>query len=205
MFSRILTLLCITSVVAQADIPTRVNYNRYYTLVKNSPFTSEPVKVVPEESPRNEALADYALGGVAKFSDGYYVVLINKKDQNKQEVVGQEPLEHVSVVSVSHGSDSVLSEDYSDGTEVTLMADGQRVLMRFEDQYLAVNKPKPAPNPQQKVNANPLGLPNNNANNNTNRRTPRPRVVVPPNNNNNNSGQNNNQRPPGLPRSGGGR
>ena len=74
---------CLITVVAAALPADETTSGRYRELWKNSPFTS-PV----EQGPRVdvELFDGYALGGVSKFDDGYFVILIDKKTLEKRVV-----------------------------------------------------------------------------------------------------------------------
>lgn len=78
--------LLLLPLTVAADIPRKPSPTRYTTLWNPSPFTTKPViegEVREEESP----LDDYALGGVSKVEEGYFVVLLNKKDPQQREVI----------------------------------------------------------------------------------------------------------------------
>jgi hypothetical protein len=176
MIRTLLLLLLPTALLA--DVPRKPSESRYTALWNpSSPFTTKPVvegRVPDETSP----LDDYALGGVSKLEDGYFVVLLNRKEPDKRLVIEPGITSDFEVVSVQWDMSG------GKGTTVKIKSAGDtkdigydEELMAKKQQQAAAAAAKPNPQPQvpglpaalQKPTATPTGV-----------RPPRPRVARPP-------------------------
>lgn len=143
---------------AVAAPPQKFPLQKYASLWLNSPFTTKPV-VNSGEVAKDNPLNDWALGGITKFPDGWFVVLLNKKNPEERKLIlpsGQSDFKVVQVVEDP--------EDYRN-TKVTLSADGQQGEVVYDEKLLTI-KPTPTtpanPAPgQTNPQANPAGAVNN--------------------------------------------
>lgn len=161
--------------IAAADAPNQPVMTRYSQLWLNSPFTAKPPETAPVQA--NNPLNDFALGGVSKVRDGYYAILINKKQPELREVIVPGARSDFQVLKVNW------SKDNWRDTTVVVRNGNDTATLGFEESLLVVQAPQAAPPQQQQEQQERRGRRgrNNDQNNNNNRRQPRPRVVLPPN------------------------
>jgi hypothetical protein len=169
--------------------PVKPEKTRYAPLWVNSPFTEKPVVAAPSGPPPVNPLDDYALGGVTQFPDGYFVVLINKKNPAKKITVQPGVHSEFKVLSVDMGKES-LSEDgtmINEGASVKLANGSMQGEVKYDTKIMAMKgasaNPAQSMNPQGNRNISPQGgfppgfiAPNGN---NPNRPT-RMRTIPPP-------------------------
>lgn len=191
MRSPILLLLCLAAPTLMAAPPQKYPLQKYASLWLNSPFTTKPV-VTDTAVAKDNPLNDWALGGITKFPDGWFVVLLNKKNPEERKLIlpsGQSDFKVVQVVEDP--------EDYRK-TKVTLSADGQQGEVSYDEKLLTIKTAPTAPaNPAAGQNIqppNPAGNGNNptaapvpgqapgNANGIAPIRPPRLRTIIPPQN-----------------------
>lgn len=153
--------------------PSRPSQARYTRLHTDSPFTSKPISQGPVEAPN--PMEDFALGGVSRLNDGYFVILFNKKKAGEKVVLRPGAKDNVFQVEEVKWSDKNWKE-----TEVVLRTGSRTGSVTFEEALLKVNPATPAAKPGQQKQAAPNQRGNNDRQNNNNRRRPRPRVVTPP-------------------------
>ncbi|BCX50039.1 hypothetical protein HAHE_39470 [Haloferula helveola] len=168
----LLSLLFAASVLA--DAPNQLRLTDYQKLWTDSPFTSKPPPPPPPDAPPNP-LEDYALGGISKLADGYYAILLNKKD----------PSDKVVIRPGSDGDYKVVDVQWSEGnwkdTVVTVQSGSQRGTVAFEDKLLAVKTAAPAtPQKPQQPAARPATPAQPAQPASAGGRQPRPRIVRPP-------------------------
>jgi len=166
----LLLFLGLSLTPALAEPPSQPSRARYQKLANDSPFTTKPEVTAgpPPESP----IDDWALGGITKFKDGYYALLIDKKDPTKREIVGKGDLASWKVEKVTY------SKDGWRGTTVRVNSGRFSGDVEFDDKLVAVKaQAPPQPQQQQQGRPNVPGQPNAG---DRGGRTPRPRVVVPP-------------------------
>ena len=166
----ILLLSLLFAASALADAPNQLRLTDYQKLWTDSPFTSKPPPPAPP-GPAANPLEDYALGGISKLADGYYAILLNKKD----------PSDKVVIRPGSDGDFKVVEVQWSEGnwkdTVVTIQSGNQRGTVAFEDKLLAVKTAAPekptgakpqVPTPGKPATPTPAG------------QTRPPRIVRPP-------------------------
>lgn len=162
-----LILSCLVG-TALADAPRKAPQTRYTRLWTDSPFTTKP-EIVTQAA--QNPLGDYALGGITKLSDGYFVILLNKKKPEDPPVVIRpgSPSEF-QVVDVKWSSGSWKE------TVVTLKNGRNEGSVTFDDALLVVKAPVAPPPAQNAKGQDPApGQPGAR----TNGRTPRPRTIQP--------------------------
>ena len=124
-----------------AGAPKKQPIGRYVSLWTNSPFTVKPEVEAPEEIPN--ALEDYVLTGVSKLPEGYFVVLMNKKQRDERIRIAPNDYNAAGFKVVNVKQDPY---DYMK-TEVEIAVGGGRTgTVTYEEKYLALK----APSPQQK-------------------------------------------------------
>lgn len=171
---------------AFAEVPRTPTLTRYSSLWTNSPFTSEPPP--PQGAAAQNPLDDYSLGGISKLNDGYYAILINRKN----------PAEPKKIIRPGTKSDfEVVEVNWSDtnwkDTVAVIRHQGKQGSVTFDNKLLTVNSsaptlvPPPQENPGlppgliQPTPAPPPVVPAaGEESNKPPMRAPRPRVVVPP-------------------------
>lgn len=168
-------ILLMLPIVVLADVPKKPTLTRYRNLWNDSLFTSKPIPETGPARPEENPLEDYALGGISRLQDGYYAILINKKDPSDREVIKPGGDSGFTIVDVKW------DESNWKQTVATVQSGSHRGSVGFDDKLMT---PKTAA-PQQAQQAQP-GRPNipganqNNPQRPTGARTPRPRVVRPP-------------------------
>lgn len=99
---RLGSIFCALVSLATAGVPSSdVSVDLYQDLWQNSPFTSRPVE---RPVPASNRFDDYALGGVSKIADGYFVVLIEKRSPHSRIVISPGVATEIRVVSVNWSS-----------------------------------------------------------------------------------------------------
>lgn len=171
----ILSILALGAGELLAAPPSRPSQARYTKLHRDSPFTSKPISQGTVEAPN--PMEDFALGGVSRLNDGYYVILFNKKKAGEKVVLRPGAKDNVFQVEEVKWSDKNWKE-----TEVVLRTGSRTGSVTFEEALLKVKPATPAAKPGQQKQAaqNQRGNNNRRNNDNNNRRRPRPRVVTPP-------------------------
>jgi hypothetical protein len=79
-------LICLMPFSSLAEAPRKPLPSRYTSLHTSSPFTT-PAPPVITDIPIINPLEDWALVGVTKFPDGYFVILANKKKPDEKTVI----------------------------------------------------------------------------------------------------------------------
>lgn len=171
-----LLLILLLPLAASADVPNKPTKTRYSVLWTDSPFTSKPVAPVTERVEENP-LDDYALGGVSKLEDGYFVVLLNKKDPADRQVIEPGVGSGFEVLSVKWDMTG------GKGTTVRVRKGTDEASIGYDEKLLTVKTPAPAAKPPQPGQPGQPVIPGVNPNTPTSPgsvRAPRPRVVRPP-------------------------
>jgi hypothetical protein len=120
--------------------PVKPAKSRYTPLWSNSPFTAKPIINAPSGPPPVNPMDDYALGGVTQFPDGYFVILINKKDPTEKITVQPGVHSEFKVLSVNMGVDSI-SEDgkmINEGASVKLANGSMQGEVKYDDKIMAM-------------------------------------------------------------------
>lgn len=101
----LITLLLISthSVFAQS-IPTAYSIDRYENLRKNLPF-GKPTVIETEAPKAPPFTSDLTLVGYSKVGSGYFVTLLNKKNQQRIQLTPKESPDGIKVVEVKNPSD----------------------------------------------------------------------------------------------------
>jgi hypothetical protein len=121
-----------------ADAPKKPLPSRYNSLHASSPFTT-PAPPVIDNTPVVNPLEDWALGGVTKFPDGYFVILLNKKKPEEKKVIQPGMHSEFEVLEVSDGG-----MDYSE-TTVKLRYGSSQGTVSFDKKMLTVKSPSQNP------------------------------------------------------------
>jgi hypothetical protein len=129
-----------TSVAVLADVPQKVQPNKYAMLWTNSPFTSPPPPPPPEEE--SNPLDDYVLLGVSPIANGYRVTMLNRKTPD-QRITVEPGNEKYQVVSVTRRRGDPL------GTVVRMSAGTKQGDVTFDENLLTLTPPPAAPQQQQ--------------------------------------------------------
>jgi hypothetical protein len=79
-----LFLLLLIPLPLLAGAPKKPVQNKYAALWVSSPFTMPAPPPPTIEGPKEDPLAEWSLGGVTKFPEGYFVILINKKKSEEK-------------------------------------------------------------------------------------------------------------------------
>jgi hypothetical protein len=135
-----------------AEVPRQQPLGRYAELWSKSPFTVPPV-ATDETPPEENPLDDYALSGVCKLKEGWFVGLINKKQQDERLLLKpNEPNdEGFQVVEVEQGEGRLK-------TKVQIKTRSGKVgWVEYDEKFLALKKTMPQPQPgQQNPNQPPV-------------------------------------------------
>jgi len=129
-----LLFLCLLPLPLLADAPKKPLPSRYSSLHASSPFTT-PAPPVIDNTPVVNPLEDWALGGVTKFPDGYFVILLNKKKPEEKKVIQPGMHSEFEVLEVSDGG-----MDYSE-TTVKLRYGSSQGTVSFDKKMLSVKSP----------------------------------------------------------------
>lgn len=168
-------LFCLT-IPLLANAPKKPLQSRYMTLHTSSPFTTPAPPAPINQGDIINPLDDWALGGVTKFPDGYFVILLNKKKPDEKKIIQPGVHSEFKVLSVKDGG-----MDYTE-TTVTLQHGDKQGTVEFDSKMLTIKNPAPAaggqPGTQPGVQPGTPGL--QVSNNRGNDRQPRLRQPVPP-------------------------
>jgi len=137
-----LCLWCLSG-VAFAAAPVKVPNSRYARLWTNSPFTVKPAVTTDADKNVVNPFEDLALGGVSLVNDGYFLVLLNKKEQGKKIIVEPGRESEYQVLEVR--SDPLDPKK----TEVVIQMGGRQGTVTYDEKLLAA-APKPVPQPGQR-------------------------------------------------------
>lgn len=123
-------LLLASAGMLLADVPREPGKNKYSNLWNNSPFTVKPEGDLP---PVPNIINDYTLLGVAPISDGYMVIMLNKKSKQRSVLRTGEGSQDFKILQVIHPSNN------PSATRVELRTKtGQTGFIGFDDRYLAL-------------------------------------------------------------------
>lgn len=132
------TLLILTLIptVMFAAAPKKPLPGRYAALYNSSPFTT-PAPLPINQMAMSNPLDDWALGGVSKFPDGYFVILLNKKRPDEKVVIQPGSASEYEVIEVVDGG-----RDYT-GTQVKLRYQKNIIgTVTFDQKLLSVKSPE---------------------------------------------------------------
>lgn len=133
-----LLFLCLLPLPLLADAPKKPLPSRYSSLHASSPFTT-PAPPVIDNTPVVNPLEDWALGGVTKFPDGYFVILLNKKKPDEKKVIQPGMYSEFEVLEVTDGG-----MDYTE-TTVKLRYGSSQGTVSFDKKMLVVKSPSQNP------------------------------------------------------------
>ena len=173
-----ITLLALLALPVMAAAPKKPLPGKYAGLWLNSPFTTKPV-IVTNTAPAEDPFKDWALGGVTKFPDGYFVILLNKKKPDERLVIQPGQFSEYKVLEVNDGG-----MDYR-STTVKIMHGSTQGVVGYEEKMLALKAAPAAAHPNPANPANPGMPPGMNGNfgggmHGGGDRQPRLRTIVPP-------------------------
>lgn len=122
--------------------PKKRPFTSYTSLWTNSPFTVKP-EPTPDE-PVADALEDYVLTGVSKLPEGYFVVLMNKKERDKRIRIApnEQNAEGFKVVNVKQDP-----YDYMKTVVEIAVGGGKTGVVTYEEKFLALKTPAPQRKP----------------------------------------------------------
>jgi hypothetical protein len=133
---KVLFLLALIPCIASAAAPRKPLPGRYAALYQSSPFTTPAPPTINPMAMVNP-LDEWALGGVSKFPDGYFVILINKKRPDEKVVIQPGQSSDYEVIEVSDGG-----RDYT-GTQVKLRYQKNTIgTVTFDQKLLTVKSPE---------------------------------------------------------------
>lgn len=172
---KIFLLLCCLPLSLWAAAPKKPLPSRYTVLYTSSPFTT-PAPVINTNLPVANPLEDWVLGGVTKFPDGYFVILINKKKPNEKTVIQPGMHSEFQVIEVIEDE-----KDYT-ATTVKLRYGSSQGTVTFDKKLLTVNTPSQKQAQEERQPQGPPGLPSmaDRERLRSNQVTPRPRTISPP-------------------------
>lgn len=176
------TLLILTFIptILFAAAPKKPLPSRYAALYNSSPFTTPAPPPINQMAMINP-LDDWALGGVSKFPDGYFVILLNKKRPDEKVIIQPGSASEYEVIEVVDGG-----RDYT-GTQVKLRYQKNIIgTVTFDQKLLSVKSPEqgrvaPANQPSMPPGVQPMqgGLDRSNRGNRIGPQ-PRLRTIAPP-------------------------
>ena len=175
----IILLLTGLTALAAAEIPRKAPISRYTRLWTDSPFTTKPPPVDPQDVAN--PLNDYILAGIAPIVNGYRVTILSRKNpQDRLTFDSTNPNSDYKVISVKQNPGDLM------GTEVRLSTGSVTGTVKFEKELLVPVAAAPVQQPnQQQLPPGVNPQPNQQTQDDGNRRQPRPRVIPPPQNGNN--------------------
>lgn len=147
-----LFLLCLLPLPLLAEAPKKPLPIRYTSLYTSSPFTT-PAPVINTNIVVANPLEDWVLGGVTKFPDGYFVILINKKKAEEKVIIQPGMHSDFQVLEVIENPG-----DYTE-TVVKLRYGTTLGSVTFDKKLLAVKTPAQAQAQEGKKSAAQQGLP----------------------------------------------
>lgn len=133
-FMKTLALLFLCALPLSAGAPKKPLPSRYTPLHTSSPFTTPappPINNLPVVNP----LEDWTLGGVTKFPDGYFVILMNKKKPDEKTIIQPGVHSEFEVIEVVEGG-----MDYT-STTVKLKYGSSTGTVSFDKKTLTVKTP----------------------------------------------------------------
>ena len=174
-----LILLCLLPVPLLADAPKKPLPSRYTVLHTSSPFTTPTPPVIAPNAPVVNPLEDWVLGGVTKFPDGYFVILINKKKPEEKTIIQPGMHSEFEVLEVKEGG-----MDYT-ATTVKLRYGSSQGTVTFDQKLLTISAPSQNSGqqgqPEQGSRPTTPGFPPGlQPNGGGDRPSPRQRTIVPP-------------------------
>lgn len=168
-------LLFLCALPLSAGAPKKPLPSRYASLHVSSPFTT-PAPPVISNVPVVNPLEDWTLGGVTKFPDGYFVILMNKKKPEEKTIIQPGAHSEFEVIEVEDGG-----MDYT-ATTVKLKYGSSIGTVSFDKKMLTVKSPDQGQAGQSQQNR-PPGLPSSTGGDRGGDRgghQPRLRTIVPP-------------------------
>lgn len=167
-------LLCLLPLPIMADAPKKPIPSRYTSLHTASPFTT-PAPPVINNIPVVNPLEDWTLGGVTKFPDGYFVILMNKKKPEEKTIIQPGMHSEFEVLEVQDGG-----MDYT-ATTVKLRYGSSQGTVSFDKKMLTVKTPDQGQSQENRQPGTPPGFPSRDRGDSNNGTQPRLRTIAPPN------------------------
>ena len=182
-----LTILILTTLALHAGPPQKKAYHNYAPLWTDSPFTTKPLPPSGPTQPLVNPLADWALGGISKFPEGYFIILINKKKPDERKVIEPGVVSDFKILEVKNDGDK-----YTD-TTVKLAYGSMQGEVTYDTKLITLKTAAPAQNPngqqqQQQGIPGQIPMPNISSGNPNhpgmiNRPPGRLRTITPPSDN----------------------
>ncbi len=166
-----IVLLALLALPVMAAAPKKPLPGKYAGLWLNSPFTTKPV-IVQNTAPPEDPFKDWALGGVTKFPDGYFVILLNKKKPDERLLIQPGQYSEYKVIEVNDGG-----MDYR-STTVKIMKGTTQGIVGYEEKMLVLKAAPAAAQQNPAIPGMPPGVDPRNFHGGD--RQPRLRTIVPP-------------------------
>jgi len=134
----ICALITTISVLADNDLPQRLNFDRYKGMLDHSPFAVASAVVAPAATPN--FAKDLYLANAAKSPDGDMVTIASSNDREfKKYLTTKNPVDGYAIANIQWS-------DKIGETKVTISKDGQFATLTFNQAVLTQPLPnKPAP------------------------------------------------------------
>jgi len=138
-----ISALAIVTGAAQAaeELPKRLEFTRYDTMLQHSPFAVASAVVAPAETPN--FAKDLYVANAGHLPEGDFVTIASTSDKNfKKYLTTRSPVDGYGIASIEW------SEKVG-ATKVTISKDGQFATIGFNEALLASQAPGAQPQPQQ--------------------------------------------------------
>lgn len=121
------------------DLPTKLNFDRYKTMLEHSPFAVASAVVAPAAAPN--FAKDLYVANAAKSADGGVVTIASSSDKDfKKYLTIKTPVDGYAITRIEWSRKV-------GKTKVTISKDGELATLTFNQMLLA----QPLPNPQRAV------------------------------------------------------
>lgn len=121
------------------DLPGRLNFDRYQTLVQRSPFTVATAVAPPSATPN--FAKDLYVANAAKSLDAVMVTIASSSDRNFKKYLSPKTAVDGYTIAKIHWSNKVGQ------TKVTISKDGELATLNFNQMIVAQPLPNPAAAP----------------------------------------------------------
>src|SRR6266851_99930 len=150
-YMSIFALITTISVLADNDLPQRLNFDRYKGMLDRSPFAVATAVVAPAATPN--FAKDLYVANAAKSPDGDMVTIASSSDREfKKYLTTRNPVDGYAIANIEW-SDKVGE------TKVTISKDGQFATLTFNQAVLSQQMPNrpipPAPGQQPSFQQKP--------------------------------------------------
>ena len=143
-----IVLIALLALPVMAAAPKKPANSKYSELWLDSPFKINSETIIMD-TPTEDPFKDWALGGVTKFPDGYFVILLHKKNLDERLVIQPGQVSDWKVLEVNDCAMNYRS------TTVKMMHGSAQGLIGYDEKMLTL-KAQPSASLQ---NSNMLGVP----------------------------------------------